>query len=352
MKEFFNPKTIALIGASAKRGKLGNYLAHNLKTFKGKIIYINIKDQNINSQHTIRSIKDYKNKIDLVLIASPEITIPRILKECHDKKVKNILIYSKVEDSNYLKKEINHLIKEYKLNVIGPSSFGVYNKTNKLNATLAIETPLDGEISVLTETGSLWSYLTELSHSQHIGFSKYISIGDANDQTLKKTKKYLAEDPKTKQILAQTKREIKTSKKPTVIIENQLDNIHESLVILKSFQSKPKLKGNKLLFITNTGETLNLQTAQDIVLDPVATPQELRIKLKKTKPFDYVIAIFSQQIGTNLEALVKEIIKLKKPVICNLMSNINTHKVKSLLEENKIIYAERPEDIYALLRNM
>ena len=94
IKEFLNPKTIALIGASNNPGKVGNILMKKLKKFKGETIPINIKEPFIENIKSYKSILKYSEKIDLAIIAIPAKFVIKILKQCGRKKIKNIIIIS------------------------------------------------------------------------------------------------------------------------------------------------------------------------------------------------------------------------------------------------------------------
>ena len=94
LKELFNPKTIAVIGASRYRGKVGHDVFKNLLQEKKKVFPVNPKAKKILGKTAYASILDIKEKIDLAVIAVPAKIIPNVMKECVKKKVKAAIIIS------------------------------------------------------------------------------------------------------------------------------------------------------------------------------------------------------------------------------------------------------------------
>ena len=180
IKQFFNPKTIALIGASENPNKVGNILINKLQNFKGEIVSINNKSQIINKKIAYKTVLLYPKKIDLAIIAIPAKFVIKALKQCAKKQIKNIIIISAgfAEQKNY--KLENKLIKiknKYKLNILGPNCFGIFNPHLNLDSTFSNTTPKKGDIAFISQSGALWSYASDLN----IGFSGFVSIGNMND---------------------------------------------------------------------------------------------------------------------------------------------------------------------------
>jgi len=81
MNNFLNPKSIAVVGASSKKGKVGYVLIEKLKKFDGKVFPVNLKDEKILGIKCYKSVLDIKEKIDLAVIAVPAKYVKDILKE-------------------------------------------------------------------------------------------------------------------------------------------------------------------------------------------------------------------------------------------------------------------------------
>ena len=96
LQKFFNPSSIAVIGASHTPGKVGYEIVHDLKEggFQGKIFPVNPVTNPILGLETFSSIKEIKEKIDLAVIAVPAMLVPKVLEEAVKKKVESIVIVS------------------------------------------------------------------------------------------------------------------------------------------------------------------------------------------------------------------------------------------------------------------
>ena len=294
IKQFFNPKTIALIGASENPNKVGNILINKLQNFKGEIISINNKSQIINKKIAYKTVLLYPKKIDLAIIAIPAKFVIKALKQCAKKQIKNIIIISAgfAEQKKYkLENKLIKIKEKYKLNILGPNCFGIFNPHLNLDSTFSNTTPKKGDISFISQSGALWSYASDLN----IGFSGFVSIGNMCDLDFSDFIEYFNKDKSTKKIilyiekLKQGKRFIeacKNSKKEIIVIKagkteqglkaaishtaslatdfevykgafTQANvKLKESLAQALSIKKQnilTKLKGKKTLIITNAG---------------------------------------------------------------------------------------------------
>jgi len=193
MKQFFNPKTIAVIGASTNPHKVGGILMNKLKYFGGKVIPINPKLE-------YRTVLDYKQTINLAIIAVPSKFVPKTLTECGKKKIKSVIIissgFSEVGNTRG-SKQIQTIAKKYKIRFLGPNCFGITNSNNNLDTTFAKVSPKKGSISFISQSGALWSYIADLN----LGFAKFISLGNPIGLGFSEVLNYLRKDRKTKSII-------------------------------------------------------------------------------------------------------------------------------------------------------
>ena len=130
LKKFFNPKTIAVVGASNNPGKVGYALMQKLSKFSGEVIPINTKHNEILKKKVYASLKEYPKSIDLVIIAIPAKGVKEILEDCGRKKIKNVIVISSGFGETGEKKserELLRIAKENKINLLGPNCFGIAN---------------------------------------------------------------------------------------------------------------------------------------------------------------------------------------------------------------------------------
>ncbi len=200
LKNFFHPKTIAIIGASNNPEKVGNVLMRKLSEFRGKVIPINPNHNLILNKKTYSNVKKYKEKIDLVVIATPAITIPKIIKQCGKKKIKSVIIISSgfSETGNRkLENKILKIAKKYNIKILGPNCFGIANPYLSLDTTFSNSSPKKGNIAFISQSGALFSYISDFS----VGFSGFVSLGNMSDLTFSDFITYFNKDKKTKKII-------------------------------------------------------------------------------------------------------------------------------------------------------
>jgi acyl-CoA synthetase (NDP forming) len=232
LKKFFNPKTIAVIGASNHPEKVGYILMQKLSKFKGKIIPINPKHDKILGEKVYASLKEYPKKIDLAIIVIPSKKVKEILEDCARKKIKNVIIISAgfgEVGNKESEREILKIAKENKINLLGPNCFGVANPHTNLDTTFANSSAKKGNIAFISQSGALWSYIADISLlKQTSGFSGFVSLGNMADLDFSDFIEYFNKDKNTKKIilyiekLKQGKRFInicKKSKKEIIVIK-------------------------------------------------------------------------------------------------------------------------------------
>ena len=203
----FNPKTVAIIGATDREGSVGKTLILNLKkSFKGKIIPINPKKKSILELKAYSDIREVKESIDLAVIATPAQSVPKIIQECSEVGIPAAIIISAGfkelgKDGAALENEIEEIVKKSKIRIIGPNCLGVINPFNGLNATFAKDMPLKGGVAFISQSGALGTAVLDWSLKEKVGFSTFVSIGSMVDVDWGDLISYFGKDPHTKSIL-------------------------------------------------------------------------------------------------------------------------------------------------------
>jgi acyl-CoA synthetase (NDP forming) len=390
LKQFFNPKTIAIIGASNNINKVGNILMKKNEKFKGEIIPINRKAKNIQGIKSYKKITDYKNQIDLVAIATPAKTIPKILKQCIKKKIKNIIIlsagFSEIGNKK-LENKIIHLKNKYKLNILGPNCFGIANPKKNLDLTFSNYSPKKGNTAFISQSGALGSYIID----HKIKLSAFISLGNMIDLNFTNWIEYFNNDKSTKKIICyieqlkqgrkfielckNSKKEIivvksgKTKKGKTATVSHtgslatdekiykaafKQAKIKEQQTLAKAFKLKEEklqkyLKGKKTLIITNAGGAGALLTDKLIGLGhEVYGPKDLlgtasgndykRTLHNIQKDYDQIIIILTPQKMSEPEKTAIAIIesKFKNKILAIFLGKKSMQKANTILMENKV----------------
>lgn len=207
LKNFFHPKSVALIGAKDDLGSVGRTLLLNLiSTFEGEIYPINPKRKTVLNLPSFAKVQDIGKTVDLAIIATPAATVPAIMKELKEAGVKAVIIISAGfketgEAGLALEQEIVSIAKEGGMRIIGPNCIGLMNPITGLNATFAKGIAKPGNLAFVSQSGAMCTAVLDWSFEEHIGFSTFVSIGSMCDVDWGDLIRYLGNDPKTRSIL-------------------------------------------------------------------------------------------------------------------------------------------------------
>ncbi len=206
MQELFDPKSVAVIGASPKEGKVGNTILKNLlQGFEGDIYPINPSHDKIMDLNCYPSIQDAP-PADLAIIAIPSEAVVDAVKQCGKKGTKNMVVISAGfketgKEGAMLERKLVRAAERYDVNLVGPNCLGIINTHRGLNATFSRISPPEGDIAFLSQSGAFILAIIDWAISQNIGFSKVVSLG--NEALLDESDfiEMLAEDEQTKVII-------------------------------------------------------------------------------------------------------------------------------------------------------
>jgi acetyltransferase len=203
---FFNPKSIAVIGASDTKGKVGNTVLNNIITsgYKGKIYPINPKATKIFDIPCFKNILDVKDEIDIAIFVIPGKFVNQAAEECGKKKVKGLIVISagfKEVGGEGVKREeeLIKIGKKYNMRILGPNCLGFIGLN--YNGSFAAETPKEGGIAMISQSGAMLTGMMDYSMTQAFGFSCNISLGNKADLGAVDFIEHLAEDENTSVIL-------------------------------------------------------------------------------------------------------------------------------------------------------
>jgi acetyltransferase len=208
LNNFFNPSSIALIGASRFPGKVGYEILKNILNsgFKGKIYPINPNAEEIFGLKSFKSILDIPEKIDLSIIAIPSKFVPEVLKECGENGNKASIIISAGfkeigPEGLSLEKKLIDIAHEYGIRILGPNCLGIIDTYTPLNASFSANMPPKGNVAFISQSGALLTAVLDWALLKNFGFSKIISMGNKADINEIDLLNFLGNDPYTKAIL-------------------------------------------------------------------------------------------------------------------------------------------------------
>ena len=204
----FNPKRIAVIGASERAGSVGAKILNNLVSsgYEGKIYPVNPFRKTVQGIPAYPSMNKVPEKVDLAIIATPAHLVPQIVEECGLAQTLGVVIVSAGfkeagKTSSELEQKICELQKKFSLRVLGPNSFGVMRPKINLFATFANKQAISGKIAFISQSAALCASALDWGCENHVGFSAIVSTGSMLDVDMGDLIDYFDNDSQTKTLM-------------------------------------------------------------------------------------------------------------------------------------------------------
>jgi len=243
LNKFFKPSSVAVIGASSKKGKIGNIIFENIRKggFSGKLYAVNKDATPISGHKPYGSISEISGKVDLAVIATPARTVPDILSECADHGVKNAIVISSGfsetgEKGKILEDECKKIINGNGIRVLGPNCLGVYDANTGFDTLFLtpekMNRPFPGNISIISQSGAVGASIVDRMSEKGMGLSKFVSYGNAMDISESDLMEYLGEDGSTEVILSYMEG-VKTDGKDFIKRMRRV-SVKKPIIVLKS----------------------------------------------------------------------------------------------------------------------
>jgi len=208
LDKLFNPKRIAVIGASDRGGSVGAKLLRNLigVGYKGAVYPVNPFRPTVQGITAYPTIERIPRKVDLAIIATPAHTVPQIVEECGRAGVSGLIIISAGfkeagEEGKSFEKQILEIKNRYNMRIIGPNCLGIMRPSIKLNATFANKAANPGKIAFISQSAALCTSVLDWASEANVGFSAVVSVGSMLDVDFGDLIDYFGTDPKTKSIV-------------------------------------------------------------------------------------------------------------------------------------------------------
>src|SRR5580693_7822417 len=186
MNRIMQPKAVAVIGASAEDGKIGNSVMKNLINggYKGEIYPIHPKAADILGYKAYKSVKDVAGVIDVAVFAIPAKFVAGALTECGEKKIPGaVLIPSGFAEAGHpeLQAEIVEIGKKYNVRLMGPNIYGFYYTPANLCATFCTAYDVKGKAALSSQSGGIGMAIIGFSRSAKMGVSAIVGLGNKAD---------------------------------------------------------------------------------------------------------------------------------------------------------------------------
>jgi acyl-CoA synthetase (NDP forming) len=237
LQKFFEPKSVAIIGASAVPHKPGNDVIRNILAngYAGKLYLVNPKAEEIMGMKVYRSIHELPEGIDLAVIILPADANPRAIRECAAKGIKAIVLaaggFSEVDEKGEeLQRAIEQAVRDTGVRVIGPNTSGHTSTPHNFTSSFF---PLGkiprGNISYIAQTGNFATHtMRYIATNENFGVARVVGLGNKADMEECEVLEYLAGDPETKAIFIY----LESFKKPRRFLEIAREVTREKPVIL------------------------------------------------------------------------------------------------------------------------
>jgi acetyl coenzyme A synthetase (ADP forming)-like protein len=205
MKRIMQPKSLAVIGASAEDGKIGNSVMKNLINggYKGNIYPIHPKATEILGYKAYPSVKDVPEEIDTAVFAIPAKLVAQALVECGEKKIAGaVLIPSGFAETGQheMQQELVQIGRKYNIRMMGPNIYGFYYTPSNLCATFCTAYDYKGSTALSSQSGGIGMAIIGFSRSAKMGVSAIVGLGNKSDIDEDDLLLFFEQDPNTKVI--------------------------------------------------------------------------------------------------------------------------------------------------------
>ncbi|MCD6482017.1 MAG: CoA-binding protein [Thermoplasmata archaeon] len=205
MEKFFNPRSVAVVGASSKKGKIGYEILKNVIESGVKAYPVNPKGGEILGQKCYPTVDAIEEDVDLAVIAVGAEKCVGVMERCGKKGIKHVVIISggfRETGKEELEEKIMEIAREYGIRIVGPNCIGVFNGKNRFNTFFQkhMQLPPFGNVAIVTQSGTFGIALLETLAKEGIGVSKFVSYGNGMDVDEVDLIDYLMKDKETEMI--------------------------------------------------------------------------------------------------------------------------------------------------------
>ncbi len=206
LASFFQPRSIALVGATERDGSVGRAIWDNLRGFTGPVFPVNARRAEVCGVKAYPAIAALPEVPEMVMIVTPASTVPQLVEEAGVAGVKAVIVISAGfketgPEGAKLEAEVLAAAKRHGVRLIGPNCLGLMNPHAGLNATFASSVARPGKVAFLSQSGALCTAILDWSHDQHVGFSAFVSTGAMADVGWGDLIRHFGEDPNTSSIV-------------------------------------------------------------------------------------------------------------------------------------------------------
>src|SRR4051812_6029854 len=204
----FEPQSVAIVGATDKKGKVGEVLVANMLAagFKGPLFAVNPKYKDVSGVPCFASVDKLPQRVDLAVIATPAPTVPDLIEQCGRAGVRAAVVISAGFSETgpagaKLERALLENARRWSLRVIGPNCLGILRPALGVNAAFARGRARAGSLGLVSQSGAVCAAMLDWAGPSGVGFSSVVSLGGSVELDFGEIIDYLAYDPATEHIL-------------------------------------------------------------------------------------------------------------------------------------------------------
>jgi acetyltransferase len=204
----FEPDSVAIVGASGRKGSVGSVLVGNMLAagYRGQLFGVNPKHREVSGVPCFPAIGEVPRRVDLAVIATPAATVPGIIEQCGAAGVRAAVVVSAGFSETgpaggALERALLENARRHGVRVLGPNCLGIMRPDIGLNATFARGHARPGSLGLVSQSGAVCTAMLDWAAAHEVGFSCVASLGGSTDVDFGEIVDYLVSDPKTRHIL-------------------------------------------------------------------------------------------------------------------------------------------------------
>lgn len=299
LTSLFNPKSVAVVGASQEPQKLGAIVLKNIvdSKFPGNIYPINPNYRSLNNLQCYKSLADLPETPDVAILAVPASVVAKILIECKEKSIKNVVVFAAGykemgAEGVKLEKELAKTAEEAYINLLGPNCLGFVNNITPINATFGEPPKTSGNLRFVTQSGAIATSLFDWCDQNELGINEFITLGNKavlNENDIleyflddMETNEFAKKDAVSKEINEPNSRKEVTTNNPSMGAPTGLSNLKPIGLYLESIANGPRfLKLAKQIcrrnpiFLLKPGKTPSAQKAMSSHTGAIAQEDDI-----------------------------------------------------------------------------
>ncbi|MGQ9590067.1 MAG: acetate--CoA ligase family protein [Planctomycetota bacterium] len=300
LTSFFEARSVAVVGASRKKGKVGREIVASLvgAGFEGPIYPVNREADEIEGLRSYPSLEAIGEAPDLVVIVVPRRAVRDVLRECGRLGARRVIVITSGfreadEEGEKLERELVEIAREHRIRMVGPNCLGIMCPKTKLNASFGGPLPPPGGIAYFSQSGSLLAAIVDKARERGVGFAKLVSMGNKADIDELEILKAFGRDPDVKVIAGYLET---INDGDAFVQEAERISKEKPILLLKAGETS----AGAIAASSHTGRLVTLEKAHEVVFERAGIIRCPSV----TAQFDYARALEKQTLPEGAQVAI------------------------------------------------